>query len=438
MPLMPGKSKKAFSKNVETEMKAGKPQNQSLAIAYNIKSKNKKKMAKGGVATEYGKGPEKTTEPGVPARKADDRREPDSATMSEQWSKGNPPARKPDDQRRPKDAFMDTNDWSDGEKPSRKPFADGGSVLTTKPNAPRPSQEATESADLNAKSGRGKMSPAQMAEWHEQEGARYRMMAQGGVAEVDGEAEEDGYMGTPPRKGDDHRFPADEFMSTDKWSKGNPPARKPDDERYPKSEYDNGARFADGGDVEPATDDEVENATSKKPMTAEPATTEDMEKSTEGGYDEDKYKDRRYKDPSSKPEEDAIEPGMFADGGEAEGHYDSVADAIMAKQKRAGYADGGVADVDENAHEEPNHEDDLSFEALKKENYSEQAGLDQMGSPEDSNEHDVTLTDEDEHGKESQFDEGEKFHERGADDTTMLNEIMRKMRMKRAKDDSKV
>ena len=51
MPLMPGKSKKVFSKNVETEMDAGKPQKQALAIAYSMKKRNgKKKMAEGGVA----------------------------------------------------------------------------------------------------------------------------------------------------------------------------------------------------------------------------------------------------------------------------------------------------------------------------------------------------------------------------------------------------
>jgi hypothetical protein len=50
MPLFQGKSKKAFSKNVETEMDAGKPQKQSLAIAYAVQKKNKKKtkMAEGG------------------------------------------------------------------------------------------------------------------------------------------------------------------------------------------------------------------------------------------------------------------------------------------------------------------------------------------------------------------------------------------------------
>jgi hypothetical protein len=48
-PLIKGKSKKSFSKNVETEMDAGKPKDQSLAIAYNLKRQaSKKKMASGG------------------------------------------------------------------------------------------------------------------------------------------------------------------------------------------------------------------------------------------------------------------------------------------------------------------------------------------------------------------------------------------------------
>lgn len=34
MPLENGTSKEAFSRNVETEMKAGKPQKQAVAIAY--------------------------------------------------------------------------------------------------------------------------------------------------------------------------------------------------------------------------------------------------------------------------------------------------------------------------------------------------------------------------------------------------------------------
>lgn len=43
MPLMKGKSKKAFSHNVETEMNAGKPQKQAVAIAYSEKRESLRK-----------------------------------------------------------------------------------------------------------------------------------------------------------------------------------------------------------------------------------------------------------------------------------------------------------------------------------------------------------------------------------------------------------
>ena len=39
MPLKSGKSKAAFSSNVKTEMAAGKPQKQAVAIAYSVKRK---------------------------------------------------------------------------------------------------------------------------------------------------------------------------------------------------------------------------------------------------------------------------------------------------------------------------------------------------------------------------------------------------------------
>ena len=48
MPLIKGKSKESFSKNVATEMDSGKPQKQSLAIAYAVQRKAKKKMFGGG------------------------------------------------------------------------------------------------------------------------------------------------------------------------------------------------------------------------------------------------------------------------------------------------------------------------------------------------------------------------------------------------------
>ena len=36
MPLIKSKSKRAFSRNVSTEMKHGKPQKQAVAIAYSV------------------------------------------------------------------------------------------------------------------------------------------------------------------------------------------------------------------------------------------------------------------------------------------------------------------------------------------------------------------------------------------------------------------
>ena len=47
MPLIEGKSKKAFVKNLKSELESGKPKKQALAIAYSIKRRNSK--AHGGV-----------------------------------------------------------------------------------------------------------------------------------------------------------------------------------------------------------------------------------------------------------------------------------------------------------------------------------------------------------------------------------------------------
>ena len=43
MPLKKGKSEKAFKSNIKTEMKAGKPRKQAIAIALSEAGKSKKK-----------------------------------------------------------------------------------------------------------------------------------------------------------------------------------------------------------------------------------------------------------------------------------------------------------------------------------------------------------------------------------------------------------
>jgi hypothetical protein len=43
MPLVKGKSKEAISKNIKTELAAGKPLKQAQAISLNVAGKSKKK-----------------------------------------------------------------------------------------------------------------------------------------------------------------------------------------------------------------------------------------------------------------------------------------------------------------------------------------------------------------------------------------------------------
>lgn len=46
MPLKKGKSKKVISQNIETEMRAGRPQKQAIAIAYSEARRSKKRKKK--------------------------------------------------------------------------------------------------------------------------------------------------------------------------------------------------------------------------------------------------------------------------------------------------------------------------------------------------------------------------------------------------------
>lgn len=65
MPLKKSASKRAFGENIATEMRAGKPQRQALAIAYSVKreaeSRGRKASVKGRPANRSMKMPKRKT-----------------------------------------------------------------------------------------------------------------------------------------------------------------------------------------------------------------------------------------------------------------------------------------------------------------------------------------------------------------------------------------
>jgi len=146
MPLDKSGSKKAFVSNLKTELKAGKPRDQSLAIAYSVKRHGKKHMAKGGMAhthTEacYGEGGvikcsqgETNTvnqEPGIPAPKMPPHDPSERDYMAGMFSNGGQITkvedaevlkRKPDDYQEPKSEFMSSKMPSGEESEGREHY----------------------------------------------------------------------------------------------------------------------------------------------------------------------------------------------------------------------------------------------------------------------------------------------------------------------------
>lgn len=390
------KSKKAFKHNVEAEMHAGKPQDQSLAIAYSVKRKAKKaaggsvqsgspdmNMAKGGLVNESAV----TEQRPMPSERDNDR-----AEVSRN-SGNKPPARG--------DSFKTGEDISYQAKKGMK---------TTRIKHPKMVPQSGYTARLRSE------------EDNLQSSARVNNGPQRQPPEHDNEEGAN-------RQGPKVRDMQDEHSTHRKpYAKGG--EVESSDYRHPMNKYED-----DLTDLHPSEDEGASMAHSdneERPDRQGPAVP-DMEE-------------------PHNDEEDKVYG--YAQGGEIDLHHDmdeqpdeadlmkeaSLAAAIMAKRRRMAQdsdsdidhemymAEGGEihshpsiysddsdqVDLSRNADEDANEEDQLSFNALRRENYSESEGLRQLDQPEDSN-----LIDDPREDRE------ENIHDR-----SIVGQIRKKMRVK--------
>jgi hypothetical protein len=408
MPLEKGKSKKAFEHNIETEMKHGKPQDQALAIAYSVKRKagKKKRMAEGGTVKSEDAPPSAKHESRPMPKRMDDS---GKAPKNDQW--------------------LDQPTVAQARKPSRTPLSEPGMVSSSiiKPRgidalgrlkdeerhmqssmAPAsPKEQPSKAMDEMDAKKKGPSVPA----------LHMKRMAEGGmindkVSMRAAEQDEDPSM-SPLDGEQDSKQPSDDYMAG-----------------YMAGRYAQGGQVDTELDTQIARPDMGHGAIIWKPGKAEGGMIErgDLDKAQSEAQDEESKMQSEHEaqheseNPPRQPMKAKMvdEDSMYAEGGDIDldemedEKHSSIAAAIMAKRdKKLKMAEGGEVDLSRNADEDPNEEDQMSFEALKKENYSESPGLHELDYDADSG------------------NPGDKREEDEENEHDMIGSIRRKMSMKR-------
>jgi hypothetical protein len=361
MPLIKSKSKKAFEKNVATEMKAH-PGNRArdLAIAYSVqrKAKSKKKMAEGGLVSA------KTEQRPMPDQLTDALRANTEAIKASRNSSGL--KIHPFEQNELSLAAKKDKDFQTESRPMPKK-----GMKTTPIKHPKMVPSDSFSTRLRDE---------------EDELQRSAATNQGPQRQPPKADDEEGANRQGPKVPD-----MQETHSTSRkpYAKGGK-IEASDEAMHPKNKYED-----DLTDLPPSEDEGAEMARHQN---------EEYQRQTSGNPD------------NSMPHSDDIDTAMYAEGGEVDEdvieHAASVAAAIMAKRRMARedgttgsedmngavpMAEGGdinghgsmdttdddQADLSRNAEEDANEEDQASFNAMRKENYSESHML-KLDSPEDS------------------------------------------------------
>lgn len=424
MPLIQRKSKKAFEKNVSKEMQDGKPQKQALAIAFQVQRKNKrKKMAGGGKVGGWTKEDKDKFSKGA--------QESAVGSVGEAW-------------KNLKSGLGFGDDKEESKRDSRRNMAEGGIAISAN-DEKRPMPDNVYGDKDETSRNRGKK-PLKNSDW------------------------DDNSTVTQAQKPSPTKLSQPKLMGSDSFSARNKAMRDEEnnleeslhpesDRAQPQQRYNedganrqgpkvsdmerqhNNKRAAYEASVERQYAQDMAAAEMKKTqslamggpvMEPEDHDMERMERDDEMDMQSRLSPGRHGEQPKSELDELEADsfgnpvPDMerehsngrkpYARGGEIspqdeidDEHHASVAAAIMSKRKKM--ADGGQVDLEEHSEEARNLEDDLSFEALEKEQYDDS----QLGpQPKDSNEHSDELLDEDEHNK------------------GMIGAIRKKMKSKRA------
>lgn len=432
---MKSKSKKAFEHNLKAEIREGKSQPQSLAIAYSVKRKTKK-MAEGGNVSI--------------SAKSEKRPMPDQSHGDSDETRRNSGDKRPS-----QDSWTDKPTVAQAQKPSRTPLSEPrmveSSVIRTKmrknehdlmstlpPSSPKDQPDrlyneldadkedgdpdmskprTTRSAyakgghvkgvnkPVNAPVLKGGMSVAGLQ-------TRLATDLKGHVTEGESRAsakaehrktlEEMRSMSNPKLKGMAQGGMAEmEYGSEPEEDEVEHPAHLEEDDDQRTSAVDEymADHFASGGMAD-SYDDGHEDSVAAAIMSRRDRLHQMIDS---GSMDEDHN-------------------AMMAEGGDVVGSTDSMFDFVKSRKPSAQAIhshgsmdsdDSDQADLSRNADEDANEEDQTSFDALRKENYSESESLAKLDNPIESGQH-----------GDSREDDEENKHD-------MISSIRSKMRNKR-------
>jgi hypothetical protein len=436
MPLMPGKSKKAFSKNVEIEMHAGKPQKQALAIAYSVKRKAPKKKASGG-SVQSGSKDMNMAEGGMINAKNERRPMPDNRYDDAKMISQNSGKKAPKDDswtdrpterqavsnngrrvmpiKRPK--MVPTNAFStrmyDEEANLQESARPGpyGEQPPERDNEERPNRQGPKVSDMQDEHSThrkpyakgGMIDEMRHKSKHDMEPADHDIQEE--------EREDEAHLMSMESPSEDEGSRDAHRRNEERPDRQGPKVSDMEDEHSTgRKPYAGGGRI---GDDEANEDHEMElNPAHDKHSPDDSEEMSDDSVIEHAASIAAAIMAKRDRKAMQHSDSDIDHEMMMAEGGEINEH-DDAAD-IHSKHSIDSDSHSSQVDLSRNADEDANEEDQLSYNALRKENYSETPGLDALDSPMNSAQH-----------GDDEESESENKH-----DNKLVSAIRRKMKSK--------